>query len=176
MVKCFRQICLSADVIMLSAATAFAQKAKVGSTVGQVQIRDNKNEPMAIPELGKKVLLIFYIDPDHGNQNKEFRENLEKNQIDSPNIFSFGIINLKDAPMLPNGIVRSMIRSKAKQTGAQIYTDPDYSLRDAWHLGDVNDKFTMIIVDKDCKIVYLSKGELSKDQIDEFYRVINKYK
>lgn len=78
-----------------------------------------------MPYFGKKHLLIFYVDPDHANQNKEFRENLEKNQIDSPNIYGFGIVNLKDAPMLPNSIVRAMIRKKVKQTGAAIYTDPD---------------------------------------------------
>lgn len=176
MVKCFKQICLGIIAIFIAVYTVSGQTATIGSKVKQTKIRNSENEPTDIPELGKKVLLIFYVDPDHSNQNKKFRENLEKNQIHSPNIFSFGIVNLKDAPLLPNGIVRSMIRSKVKQTGAQIYTDPDYSLRDAWNLGDVNDKFTLIIVDKDCKIVFLSKGELSQNQIDEFYSVINKYK
>lgn len=152
------------------------QTATVGSKVAPVEIRDTKNEPMMLPELGKKVLLIFYVDPDHGNQNKEFRENLEKNRIESDNIFSFGIVNLKDAPMLPNMIVRGMVRSTVKRTGADIYTDPDHLLRDAWKLGDVNDKFTILIVNKECEIVYLSKGELTESQIKQFHEVIDRYK
>lgn len=75
------------------------------------------------------------MDPDKANQNKEFRENLEKNQIESDNIYSFGVVNLKDAPLLPNAIVRAMIRKKVKQTGAAIYTDPDYMLRDGVESG-----------------------------------------
>ena len=130
---------------------------------------------MELPYLGKKNLLIFYVDLDKANQNKEFRENLEKNQIESDNIYSFGVVNLKDAPLLPNAIVRAMIRKKVKQPGAAIYTDPDYMLRDGWNLGDVNDMFVLIFVNKDKEIEFLSKGEL-QNQIDEFYRVINKYK
>ena len=61
---------------------------------------------------GKKHLLIFYVDPDHANQNTAFTDHLEKNHILSDNIHSFGIVNLKDAPMLPNSIVRAMVRKK----------------------------------------------------------------
>ena len=119
---------------------------------------------------------IFYVDPDHANQNKEFRENLEKNQIDSPNIYGFGIVNLKDAPMLPNSIVRAMIRKKVKQTGAAIYTDPDRILSKAWDLGDCNDQFVLLFVTKDGEVEFMSKGEMAQQQINEFYRVIDKYR
>ena len=78
--------------------------------------------------------------------------------------------------MLPNAVVRAMIRKKAKQPGATIYTDPDHLLRDAWKLGDVNDKFTLIFVTKERKIEYLRKGELTPEDIREFYRIIGKYK
>ena len=47
---------------------------------------------------------------------------------------------------------------------------------DVPNLGDVNDMFVLIFVNKDKEIEFLSKGELSQKQIDEFYRVINKYK
>lgn len=147
-----------------------------GPTVKPVQIRDASNNPIAIPQLGKKHLLIFYVDPDHANQNKEFIDNLEKNHILSDQIHSFGIVNLKDAPMLPNSIVRSMVRKKVNQTGADIYTDPEHLLRDGWNLGEVNNLFTIIFITKDLEIKFLSKGELTPDQIQEFYRVIDEYK
>ena len=141
-----------------------------------VTIRDASNEPIELPYLGEKVLMIFYVDPDHANQNKEFRENLEKNQIDSENIYGFGVVNLKDAPMLPNAIVRAMVRKNSNRTGAAIYTDPGYLLRDAWDLGDCNDKFVLMIVNKERELEFISKGEMNQQQIDEFYRVIDKYK
>lgn len=80
--------------MMVSPAFLSAQTATVGSKVGPVKICDPSNEPVELPYLGKKNLLIFYVDPDKANQNKEFRENLEKNQIESDNIYSFGVVNL----------------------------------------------------------------------------------
>lgn len=149
---------------------------RTGYSVKPIKIRDASDNPISIPKLGEKHLLIFYVDPDHANQNAEFIDHLEKNHILSDNIHSFGIVNLKDAPMLPNGIVRSMVRKKINQTGADIYTDPDHLLRDGWNLGDVNNQFTLIFVTKDLEIKFLSKGELTQDQIKEFYRVIDEYK
>ncbi len=167
---------LSFLIAFACTCTAKAQSANGKNKVTPVDIRDASNKPVALPEFGKKHLLIFYIDPDHASQNEEFREDLEEKGINSPNIHSFGVINLKDAPLMPNAVVRVMIRKKAKQTGSTIYTDPDHLLRDAWKLGDVNDKFTLIFVTKDREIAYLRKGELSPADIDEFYRVINKYR
>ena len=124
----------------------------------------------------QKNLMIFYVDPDHASQNSAFVAELEENQVKSDKIYGFGIVNLKDAPLLPNSIVRMMVRRKVKKTGAAIYTDPDHMLRDAWGLGDVNDQFVLMLVAKDGTIEFLSKGELSKAQIDEFYRVVEKLK
>lgn len=152
------------------------QTAKIGSKVTDVEVRNSKNEPTKIPYLGEKHVLIFYPDPDHANQNKKFIDHLEDNHIISDNIFSTGIVNLKDAPMLPNGIIRSAIRKKEKKNNIEILTDPDHSLRDAWGLGDVNNLFTIIFVNSDMEIVFLKKGELSKEDQEEFFKVIDQYK
>ncbi len=143
--------------------------------VAPVEIRDASNNPIPLPGLGEKHLLIFYIDPDAQKQNLAWRENLEKNQINSPNIYSYGIVNLKDC-LWPNGIVRSVIRSTIKRTGADIYTDPAHLLSTAWNLGDVNDLFTVIFVTKDLEIKFLAKGEMTQGQLDEFDRVIAQYR
>jgi len=163
-----------AFVMVWGCAEGYAQPEK--KKVSAVKIYDANNELAEMPQFGKKHLLIFYVDPDHANQNKEFRENLEKNQIDSDNIYGFGIVNLKDAPLLPNGIVRAMVRKKVKQTGAAIYTDPDNLVSKAWELGDCNDKFVLMFVTKEGRIEFLSKGEMTPQQIDEFWRVIDKYR
>ena len=166
--------------LFLTVLATFPQIGKaqnlIGSHVKPINIRDASDNSIPIPKLGEKHLLIFYVDPDHANQNAEFIDHLEKNHILSDNIHSFGIVNLKDAPILPNGIVRSMVRKKINQTGADIYTDPDHLLRDGWNLGDVNNQFTLIFVTKDLEIKFLSKGELTQEQIEEFYRVIDEYK
>ncbi|MCC8036348.1 MAG: YtfJ family protein [Rikenellaceae bacterium] len=140
-----------------------------------VTIRDSHDNPVPLPYFGEKHLLIFYVDPDHGNQNKEFTDYLEDNHIVSDNMYCFGIINLKDAPMLPNGVVRAAIRKKEKKNDVVIYTDPDHILRDAWQLGDVNNLFTIILVSRDRELVWIKKGKLGKAEQKEFFEVVEKY-
>lgn len=162
--------------ILLGVDITLGQTAVIGRKVHQVSIRDSHDNPVPLPGFGEKNLLIFYPDPDHGSQNQKFTDYLEKHPINSENILSYGIVNLKDAPLIPNAIVRSVIRNKVKKTGAAIYTDPDHLLRDAWELGDVNDLFTIIFVTQQGKIAFLHKGEMSDNDIKEFYRVIDKYR
>ncbi|MCD8174258.1 MAG: YtfJ family protein [Alistipes sp.] len=162
-------------ILTLLLSFPFALTAQVGNRAADVTIRDGNDEPVRIPYLGQKNLLIFYIDPDHGYQNREFSDYLEDNPIVGDNIYSCGIINLKDAPLIPNGIVRSQIRKKAKKTGQDIFTDPDHIVRDAWGLGEVNNLFTIIIVNADREIVWIKKGRLSEADQEEFYREVAKY-
>lgn len=162
-------------IIILGNSTALIAQQKP-KKVSQVTIRDSYNEPMKIPKLGEKHLLIFYPDPDHGTQNSHFTDYLEEHQINSTNIYSFGVINLKDAPLYPNSLVRSIVRKKCKKTGADIFFDVDHSLRDGWGLGDVNDKFTIIFVTKDREIVFLKRGYMTESDIKKFNAVIDKYR
>ena len=157
-------------------ASAQKQTAKVGSKVSQVQVRDSNDKPIKLPYFGQKHILIFYPDPDNYKQNQHFTDYLEEHQIESDNIYSFGVTNMKDAPLYPNSIIRSVIRSKEKKTRAKIYTDPDYILRDAWGLGDCNNQFVIIFVTSDCEIAFLKKGKMTDADIKKFFEVIDKYK
>ena len=165
-------------LLLVIPTTMMAQKqtATVGSKVKQIAIRDSNDQSIPLPGFGEKHLLIFYPDPDHASQNKSFTDYLEEHPINSDNIMAYGIVNLKDAPMMPNSIVRAIIRNKVKKTGANIYTDPEHLLRDGWGLGDVNNLFTILFVTKEGEIAFLHKGEMSKKDIEEFFRVINQYK
>lgn len=151
-------------------------QAQVGKKLHQIEIRDMNDKPVKVPYFGEKHLFIFYVDPDHPSQNSDFTDYLEQHQIQSDKIHSFGVINLKDAPFLPNGVVRSMARKKMKQTGATIYSDPNHLLRDGWGLGDVNNKFCVIFVNKDGTLELLKKGELSQKDRDEVMATIEKFK
>ena len=78
--------------------------------------------------------------------------------------------------MLPNSVVRSMMRAKQKKTGAAMYTDVDNSLRDAWGMGDVNNQFVIIFVTKDRKVEFFRYGDFTEKDKADFWRVVNKYK
>lgn len=126
--------------------------------------------------MGKAPLLLFYVDPDHAGPEQRFIANLEEHQIGGDKIQAYGIVNLKDAPLLPNGVVRSMMRSKQKKTGAAMYTDVDCSLRDAWGMGDVNNLFVIIFVNKDRKVEFFRYGDFTEKDKADFWKVVNKYK
>ena len=141
-----------------------------------VEIQDTRKNPVMLPDFGKKHLLLFYVDPDRYNQNKEFVEDMEtSHRAESDNISAYGIINLKDT-IFPNALVRSIAARRTAKNHALILTDPSHLLRDAWNLGDLNNKFAILFVTKDCELAFFKAGEFSPEDQAEFYRVIEKYK
>ncbi len=160
--------------VSLSTNFVHAQTVKLGDKLKNVQIRDANDKPINLPGYGKHPLLIFYPDPDHSSC--KFTDYLEEHPIGGNKLMAYGIVNLKDAPLMPNSVIRAVIRSKIKKTGAAIYTDPNHLLRNAWNLGDCNNKFVFIIIDTDGTLLYLHKGEPSEADIKRFYQVVNKIK
>ena len=89
----------------LAASAAAAQE--LPRKVNNVEVLDLDGNPAKLPHWGEKNLMIFYVDPDRHKQNNDFTVELEENhRAQSDNIFGFGVMNLKDAPMVPNGMAR----------------------------------------------------------------------
>lgn len=151
-----------------------AQAVKIGQRLPNVQIRDARNKPIYVPYFGSHPLLIFYPDPDH--PKCKFTDYLEEHPIPAKRMKAYGIVNMKDAPWYPNGIIRSAIRSKIKKTGQPIYTDPNRALARGWGLGDCNNKFVIIIVDEHGRLLWLHKGEPNEAAKRQFWHIINRIK
>lgn len=169
---------LFATCMLLAATTvAMAQEPRLPKKVENVTILDLNGEKTQLPEWGKKNLMIFYIDPDVHSQNSDFLDDMEVNhRAEGDNLYGFGILNLKDAPMVPNSVARSLARKRTAKNGATVLADQSRELINAWGLGDCNNKFVLLIVSKEGELVYMKKGELSKADIDGFYKFIEKYK
>ena len=92
------------------ALTASAVQAQeLPRKVQNVEVLDLDGKPVKLPYFGEKNLMIFYVDPDRHKQNEDFTIELEQNhRAESDNIHGFGVMNLKDAPMVPNGMARNM--------------------------------------------------------------------
>lgn len=158
----------------LAASTTLAQ---IPRKVSNVEILDLAGEPAKLPHWGEKNLMIFYVDPDHHKQNEEFTVELEENhRAHGDNIYGFGIINLGDAPMIPNRIARSMARKRTEKNGATVLADEDRVVSKAWGLGDCNNQFVLMIVTKEGELVYVHKGEYTEKDKEEFYRFVEAYK
>lgn len=168
-------------IILLAACalTVSAARAQEGlpRKVENVKLLDLEGNAAKLPYFGEKNLMIFYVDPDRHKQNEDFTIELEQNhRAESDNIHGFGVMNLKDAPMVPNGMARNMAKKRTAKNGATVLADQNRILSTAWALGDCNNQFVLMIVSKEGELVFLRKGELSDADKEAFYETIEKYK
>ena len=176
---------MSKYLISLAAMTALAigahaaepKDVKVPHKVKNVTISSLDGTPTTLPMWGQKNLMIFYVDPDKASQNEAFTEELEKNgRAAGENIIGFGVMNLKDAPMVPNGLARKMAAKRTEKNGATVLADEDRILSTQWQLGDCNNQFVLMIVSKDGELVFVRKGELTDADKEEFYKIVQNYR
>lgn len=145
--------------------------------VTDIEILDLEGKPARLPHWGEKNLMIFYVDPDRHKQNHDFTVEMEEKHLaDGPNLFGFGVMNLADAPMIPNGMARNMARKRTAKNGATVLADQNRTLSSTWGLGDCNNQFVLLLINKAGELVYMHKGVLSEEEIAEFYRVLEPYK
>lgn len=160
----------------LTVSTARAQEG-LPRKVENVKLLDLEGNAAKLPYFGEKNLMIFYVDPDRHKQNEDFTIELEQNhRADSENIYGFGVMNLKDAPMIPNGMARNMAKKRTEKNGATVLADQERTLSTAWGLGDCNNKFVLMFVNKEGELVFLRKGELSEADKQAFYKVLDQYR
>lgn len=172
---------MKTKVIMMLAALIFSASITTAQDlprkVKNVEVLNLDGNPVKLPYFGEKTLMIFYVDPDRHKQNEDFTEELEQShRTSSPNVFGFGIMNLKDAPMIPNGMARSMAKKRTESNGGLVLADESNALSIGWGLGDCNNQFVLILVSKEGELVFLHKGPLSNQDKAAFYKTIEKYK
>ena len=170
-------LALTALSLAFGTVSAQTEEAALPRKVSNVEVLDLEGKPVTLPYWGEKNLMIFYVDPDHHKQNEDFTIELEQNhRAESDNIHGFGVMNLKDAPMVPNGMARNMAKKRTAKNGATVLADQNRILSTAWGLGDCNNQFVLMIVSKEGELVFLRKGELSDADKEAFYETIEKYK
>ena len=165
-------ITLASLILLISATGAFALK--VGDTLNNVQIRDSNDSPTVIPDFGKKVIAVFYNDADVADQNDPAAEAIKAREFPPSKYRGIGVGNLKDAPWKPNSVIRMIARRKEQKFKSTILTDPDYILKNAWALGDCNEKSVLIIIDKSRQVIYYHKGRLDSAEIEKALAAIQK--
>lgn len=149
----WRTSALLVMVIAVGSLTA-AHAAKVGHELPSPPVRDVDDKPSKIPDFGKKVLAVFYTDPDVKDQNEPFRDKLKAASPDMTRYRGLGIVNLDDTWM-PNFAIRKVIRNKIRKFNAVILTDPDHLVQKAWKLGECNGKDVVLIIGADKRLKYI---------------------
>ena len=169
-----KRIALLAALLLSVSALSAQEPRRQGSDVWLLDLDGN---PTRLPMWGEKNLLIFYVDPDRHKQNEDFTLEMEENhRAAGENLYGFGVMNLKDAPMIPNGMARSMAKKRTAKNGAVVLADQERTLSSAWGLGDCNNQFVLMIVSREGELVFLRKGVLSEEDKAAFYRVVEQYR
>ena len=154
-------------------------QAELPHKVSNVTIKTLRGEVADLPYFGEKNLFMFYIDPDTGltgNKNYKYSDVLEEKGVtNGPNMYGFGVLNLKDTA-LPKSIVRSMARHRTAKNNGFVMDDSNHVIRDAWQLGDCNNKFCFMIVTKEGELVFFQKEEMDKQTQVEFLDWVEQYR
>lgn len=153
--------CLAAIFAFVSADAGALTK---GDEVTTVKVKDSKDKDAEIPDIGNKVLAIFYTDPDVQNQNEPFREMLKQADLDRTKFRGLGVVNMKDT-WLANSLIRSVARGKEKKFNSLILTDPAHLLKNAWNLGECDGRDVVVILGRDRKVKYFKAGKMSADEM-----------
>ena len=163
-------------LVAIFALSTTADAQSLPRRVRNMEVQDLDGNKARLPWWGEKNLLIFYVDPEVPKQNHEFVSWIEENKrLAGPNIEGFGIVNLKDAAY-PNSLVRKIADARTAKNGATIVCDPDHWVSSAWRLGDCNNMFCILLVTKEGELVYVSKGEMSKEEQQRFLEIVDKYR
>jgi predicted transcriptional regulator len=128
----------------------------IGKSIQSLILRDSNDKNVAIPNVGKQVIIIFYTDPDEKDVNDPLSNAIKAKKYPKDKYTAVGIGNCADT-WLPNSAIRMGTRQKEKQyPGSVILLDIDRVLSKAWNLNDCNDKGVFIIIGKDQKIKYIN--------------------
>ena len=139
------------------------QTATIGKTISTVQLVDASNHPKAIPFIGDKVMMIFYMDVDAKNVNNPLSEALKEKKYPKDKVSGLGIINCKDT-WIPEALIRKGIqKSEKKSSESYVLLDTNLTLSKSWGLGDCNDRVVIIVIGKDSRIKFI-KSLKSQDE------------
>ncbi len=148
-----------------------------GQTVSNIEVNDLHQKLVKLPHFGDKNLMIFYVDPDRAGQNDEFiRELREDKNLRSDKVVGMSVMNVLDAPMIPNGLAYRMAQKRAEAMHTPFFIDEKGELATQWKLGDCDNFSTIILVDIEGTILFVSKGKISPDDKTRFYEVYNSIK
>ena len=128
----------------------------VGQAVPGVQVRDSQNRPASIPDLGSKVVTVFYNDFTSADFTDPISTAIKDKNYPKEKYRGQGVANMADSGGIPDWLIRNKVRSKERKYDTKILTDPSHLLRNAWSLGNCNDIGVVIVIGKDRVIRHIS--------------------
>jgi hypothetical protein len=165
-------------VLLLTTSTVAAADLKVGDSAAGFNFKDplGKEYSLDSPLYKGKVVVIFYADPGSKDLNNDLQNAIirarESGKIDKKNYEGLGVVNLRDS-IVPNWMLKSIIKSKQEETKAVILMDPDYALLNLWGLNKKTSN--VILLDKKRICRYLNKGKVPPADVSRVVGLVQEY-
>jgi predicted transcriptional regulator len=165
-------------ILLLTVASAMAAELKVGDSAAGFKLKDPAGVEYSLdsPQYKGKVVVVFYADPGSKDLNNELQNALkaarEAGKIDKKNYEGLGVVNVKDS-ILPNFLLRSIIKSKQEETKAVILIDPDYAVLNLWGLTKKTSNIIMLDKERICR--YINRGKVPPADIAKVIALIQEY-
>ena len=169
---------LAVLMILLWTVAIAAAELKVGDSAAGFKLNDPKGIEYSLDssQYKGKVVVVFYADPGSKDLNNELQNALkaarEAGTLDKKNYEGLGVVNVKDS-IVPNFVLRSIIKSKQEETKAIILIDPDYSVLNLWGLTRKTSNIIMLDKQRVCR--YLYKGKVPEADIAKVIALIQEY-
>ena len=165
-------------ILLWTVSSVVAADLKVGDSAAGFNLKDPKGVEYALdsPQYKGKVVVVFYADPGSKDLNNDLQNTLkaarESGKIDKTYYEGLGVVNVKDS-ILPNFVLRSIIKSKQEETKAVILIDPDYAVLNLWGLTKKTSNIIMLDKQRVCR--YLYKGKVPAADIAKIIALIQEY-
>lgn len=132
---------------------------------GQISLRD---------ERGRRVVVLFYEDRPHVEDNDAFKGELYRFIVDNgltERVVPYGVANLADVGPVPRALVRRMIAPLVDRWGADILLDWDGVMRrDPFRFATA--AANTAILDRSGRITWRHVGRIDEPTRRDFYRAL----
>jgi predicted transcriptional regulator len=119
-----------------------------------------------------RLWLLFYVDPDHKDDNIELEKSLKKENFSEEHLGSIGVINMA-ATWLPDVALKPALDAKQKDYPKVVYVlDRKKTLLEKWKLND--DDYNVLLFGKDGILLHINHGTLDTKAIGELISTIRK--
>ena len=120
--------------------------------------------------VSRKVIVLFYVDPDESELNNHVSDALKAENYPKEKYGSIGMANMA-ATWLPNFAINMKLKSKQEKHKETIYVkDLDKTLVKKWGLSD--DNSDVIVFGKDGSVLYSVDGKFTDAQVKEIVKVV----
>ena len=171
-----RTVWIALAVFLWTVSVAAAVELKVGDKAPNLTLKDSTDKVYSLdaPPYQGKVISVFYVDPDEKDMNVHVEDALQKDPAleRDKHYKGVGVADLKST-WLPNVIIRQIVESKQKKTGAIVLLDYDATVQRLWGLP--KDSSTVVVLDKERVCRYLHKGKVPAADVAKIVEIIKEY-